>query len=429
MQLSLAKRTLLVGALLLGQLVCLLMGVAWFARWVESGLEEVVRQQVIGASRQIASQFALTLEMMDISGTPLSKEDWERLQRLVEETYLPYGGQLVVIDSDTGQVIAHPDLRDQPERVDLPYAEALLSRPVESPEAWTRLPDGAYVLAATAIEDLGAQMLVLQPEEPLRDVIADVARRIRLIGAVVTVVLVAFSAVLSFLIMQTYEDRLGSINQRLEELVERRSRALTRSREGAIFGLARLAESRDGETGEHLERISTYTELLARELARRNPSLTPRWIQSLRVAASLHDIGKVGVPDAVLHKPGPLTEEEREIVQQHPLIGGEALAQIKERWGDDPFLTIASEVCAGHHERWDGTGYPRGLAGTEIPTAARIFAVVDVYDALTSDRPYRRAWPVQRALDHVREGAGSHFDPNVVDAFLAMIEERGVGPS
>ncbi len=419
----LARRTLLVSALLVAQLVCLLVGVAWFARWLETRISTVVRQQVLDTARQVAGQFANTIQLMEIEGIPIPADDWDRLQQLVEETRLPNGAVLAVIDSDSGQLLAHPDLRTHPGTLELPLAEALLTRPVEKPDAWTQLPDGTYVLAATSLPGIGAQMLVLQPSEPLRDLIDSNVDQVRIIGAIIVVALLAFSGLLSYLIMQTYEDRVGIINARLEDLVERRSRALMRSREGAIFGLAKLAESRDGETGEHLDRISTYVELLARELSRHDPDLDDDWVHSLKVASSLHDIGKVGIPDAVLHKPGPLTEDERHVIQRHPTIGGETLSAISKRWGDDAFLQLASQICAGHHERWDGSGYPIGLAGVGIPLAARIVALADVYDALTSRRSYKDPMSHDVAKRMILAGSGTHFDPAVVDAFL-QVEHR-----
>ncbi len=136
---------------------------------------------------------------------------------------------------------------------------------------------------------------------------------------------------------------------------------------------------------------------------------------ALRWGALLHDIGKIGVPDRILNKPGPLDDDEWEVMRAHPGIARELLAPIS-------FLQDAIDVPAHHHERWDGRGYPDGLAGEEIPLAARVFAVVDVWDALCSDRPYRRAWTAEAVTRHLRENAGHHFDPAVVEAFLAMVE-------
>lgn len=159
-----------------------------------------------------------------------------------------------------------------------------------------------------------------------------------------------------------------------------------------LWGWAKAVELRDQETAGHTERVT--------ELTRRG--------------AILHDVGKIGIPDSILLKPGPLTEEEWAVMKKHPVYAYEWLSGI-------PFLKKALEIPYCHHERWDGSGYPRGLKGLEIPLSTRIFAVVDVYDALTSDRPYRKAWPREKALAYIQEQAGKQFDPEVAEAFLRLV--------
>jgi HD-GYP domain-containing protein (c-di-GMP phosphodiesterase class II) len=137
---------------------------------------------------------------------------------------------------------------------------------------------------------------------------------------------------------------------------------------------------------------------------------------NVRRGALLHDIGKMGIPDSILHKPGPLTEEEREIMKTHPKIAYDLLART-------PFLRKALNIPYYHHERWDGSGYPHGLKGETIPLEARIFAIVDVWDALSSDRPYRKAWSAKKVIDHIKSESGKHFDSQVVEVFLKILEE------
>jgi putative two-component system response regulator len=216
------------------------------------------------------------------------------------------------------------------------------------------------------------------------------------------------------------ERELAALNRHLEEKVAKRSAELVRSRDAVIFGLAKLAESRDRDTGQHLERICAFTEILGRELMKDNPDLDEQWLRTLSTTAALHDVGKVGTPDAVLLKPGALTEEERQTMQKHPCTGGDALLAIKERWGETPFLTTAAEIALCHHEKWDGSGYPYGLSGDQIPLSARIVALADVYDALTSQRVYKPANAHADAVDAIAKASGSHFDPRVVTAFLAV---------
>jgi HD-GYP domain-containing protein (c-di-GMP phosphodiesterase class II) len=194
-----------------------------------------------------------------------------------------------------------------------------------------------------------------------------------------------------------------------------------------IFGLARLAESRDIETGEHLERVSSYCRILAEYALEHqlDPAVTPQFVETIFSSSPLHDIGKVGIPDAILNKPGKLTPEEFDLMKLHSNIGGDTLRDIEQRlnWGESTFLTMGKEIAYSHHEKWDGSGYPLGLSGTDIPFAGRIMAVADVYDALTSKRCYKEAMAHETASKIIVEGRGKHFDPQLVDAFLACEEE------
>jgi len=202
-------------------------------------------------------------------------------------------------------------------------------------------------------------------------------------------------------------------NAQLFEEVQRSNLELAVAYDATIEGWARALDLRDRETQDHTWRVTEMTLRLARALGVAEDQLA-----HLRRGALLHDIGKMGVPDAILLKPGPLTEEEWAVMKQHPRLAHEMLSPIA-------FLRPALDIPYAHHERWDGTGYPRGLRGEEIPLAARIFAVVDVFDALTSDRPYRKAWSREEALAYIRQQAGTHFDPRVVEAFLRELERGG----
>lgn len=189
----------------------------------------------------------------------------------------------------------------------------------------------------------------------------------------------------------------------------------------AVEGLAKLAESRDPETGDHLLRMSRYSALIAEALAH-DPAhagrIDARWIEELERFAPMHDIGKVGIADRILLKPGRLTDEERAEMSLHPLIGAEVLRRCEAPMAarGRRVFQLGIDIAEGHHEKWDGTGYPHGHAGEAIPLAARIVALADVFDALTSRRPYKEAWPVERALDAIRADSGRHFDPAVVAA-------------
>jgi putative two-component system response regulator len=193
------------------------------------------------------------------------------------------------------------------------------------------------------------------------------------------------------------------------------------SRDLTIFSLAKLAESRDAETGAHLERIREYCRVLAENLSRRREfrgHVDGEFVQLLYLTCPLHDIGKVGIPDAVLLKPGRLNEEEFAIMKQHAALGGQTLDAAARAYPHAQFLQMARDIAWTHHEKYDGSGYPRGLKGNEIPLCGRITAVADVYDALTTRRVYKEAYSHETARSIILEGQGKHFDPRIVDAFL-----------
>lgn len=231
------------------------------------------------------------------------------------------------------------------------------------------------------------------------------------------------AAWLVFSRMHGEQQRLQSQSQE-ESLL--RAREVLRTRDAVIFGLAKLAESRDPDTGHHLERIALYSTRLATAM-RRHPKfrsvVTRSFVHSIGISSALHDIGKVGVEDAILLKPGPLTPEEYVRIQLHTELGGECIRQIQRRVGDPMFLELAREIAMHHHERWDGRGYPHGLAGEDIPLAARIVAIADVYDALSVRRVYKDPYPHDVCVEKIRKDAGEHFDPDIVDVFLSIQDQ------
>lgn len=208
--------------------------------------------------------------------------------------------------------------------------------------------------------------------------------------------------------------------QDLEAIVETRMQEIARTRDVVFFTLARLAESRDPETGEHLNRIQGYTHILANALAAKNLDgyqLDDRAVTKIARSSILHDIGKVGIPDSILLKPGKLTPDEFEVMKQHSVIGAEALEDACNESECCEFLKTAAEIARHHHEKYDGTGYPSGLSGTSIPLAARIVAIADVFDALTSERVYKKAMSAEDARALIESEAGRHFDPVIISVF------------
>ena len=195
--------------------------------------------------------------------------------------------------------------------------------------------------------------------------------------------------------------------------VERAHRAQIEANLELVRRLALAAEYRDDETGGHNERLGRYAAILGRAVG-----LEPAECETLAYAASLHDIGKIGIPDCILLKEGPLDEAERARMQHHTLLGAGILAD-----GEHPMVQMACRVALSHHERWDGTGYPKGLRGSDIPIEGRIVSVCDVFDALTQHRPYKEPWSNEDAVREIERGKGTHFDPHVVEAFLRCLPE------
>ncbi|MBF0423315.1 MAG: two-component system response regulator [Magnetococcales bacterium] len=234
------------------------------------------------------------------------------------------------------------------------------------------------------------------------------------------------SRVRTQLTLKSARDFLKQQNGRLEEMVLERTRKLEELQDVTMIAMGALAEARDPETGNHIRRTQNYVRLLAGRLQdhpRFSDFLSPNTISLLYKTAPLHDIGKVGVPDHILLKPGPLTNAEFEQMKRHTVYGHDALAAAETALqGQEDFLVLAKQIAHGHHEKWDGSGYPASLAGDAIPIAARIMAIADVYDALISRRVYKPPFSHEKSVGIVRDGRGTHFDPDMVDAFLEIAE-------
>jgi putative two-component system response regulator len=216
----------------------------------------------------------------------------------------------------------------------------------------------------------------------------------------------------NLLVTQTLHHRLESQNQLLIERIRDRTNDLEQARVETVERLALAGEFRDDETGQHTQRVGHVSALLAKAL-----ECSGDQVELIRSAAALHDVGKIAIADAILLKPGALTADEYKTMTTHTTIGADILGHSKSR-----LLQLATQIALSHHECWDGTGYPLGRRGNEIPLSGRIVSVVDVFDALTHKRPYKNAWPTADALAEIRRLSGSKFDPHVVDVFLEMME-------
>lgn len=241
---------------------------------------------------------------------------------------------------------------------------------------------------------------------------------------------ISVTTVLTLVFCVRLTSSLERYKDSLEEEIEEKKRDLQRHNEkmmsiqnNTIIGMANLIESRDGDTGEHVKRTSKYVDMLAR--AARDQGvyadiLTDSFIELLDKAAPLHDIGKISVPDSILQKPGKLTPEEFEKIKSHAAEGGRIIREVMGSIEEKEYVDIAETVAACHHEKWDGSGYPRQLKGYEIPVAARIMALADVFDALVSKRCYKRPMSIEEAFKIIRDSEGSHFDPALAEVFISL---------
>lgn len=412
-----------------------MLAVGWALTFVQvrrataRSVQELVLDENTRVADWLAGQLAEGISGTIEFGTP----EWERVQDRVEGLSLPGQGFACLLDAQ-GRVLCHPDMRRDPSlrsaaigNMSLSLADDGTSLMLsEAPRAetvagrlWFFL-DGTHYVATRYVPELGARLVVHQPESGL---VALSSRATVVVGVVAggaALSVLAMTALGTLWVMRRYDSALERINKGLEEEVERRTNENLRARDALIMGLAKLAECRDNETGLHLERISEYSGLLAQQLGETNPEMDEGWIERLRLASSMHDIGKVGLPDEILLKPGKLTPDERRRMQSHTTIGADTLLIIRSQLGDDELLDMSIQIALEHHEKWDGSGYPVGLAGEQIALPARIVALADVYDALTSRRVYKDAFSHAKAREIIVEGRGSHFDPEVVDAFLSI---------
>ncbi|MEK7710614.1 MAG: HD domain-containing phosphohydrolase [Planctomycetota bacterium] len=286
-----------------------------------------------------------------------------------------------------------------------------------------QLPDGAHFAIVKPFPSRDGYLILHQTEAALEQKVSAILGSQASVSLMTLVWTAALLGVGGFLIAGRFYDEVERERSRSLNDALRQRQDLVRTRDAVIVGLAKLAESRDPETGDHLDRISLYATTLATTMMR-DPEfmveVTPSFVRLIGISAALHDIGKVGVEDRILLKPGRLTVAERARMEDHPRIGGDCLREIERRLGRSNFLQMAREVAFSHHERWDGSGYPAGLRGERIPLAARIVAIGDVYDALASRRVYKEPLPHDKCVAIIREGAGTQFDPRIVEIWLTI---------
>lgn len=431
------KRWLIIGLISVECVVFVLGGFIGL-RIVREQMASMIGEQVKADNARYAEGLAGVIESMGVQDATYGSRDWQRMQGAVEELEMPAGGFACILDA-SDQIVCHPDLDTDVNKnegssllhADLgPHLRHLDE--VAGSDGLTNvgesyfLADGVHYIATREIAGTnGHRLLVHQPAAGLVTISDAITTPLMVTFFLVGLSVMALTAAGSYVVANRYEHKLEAINAGLEDEVSERTAKHTAARNALIFGLAKLADSRDPETGAHLERLCAFSAIVAEQLQRNgnHPEVTDEWIRELRLAAALHDIGKVGVADSALRKPGRLNAEERAEIERHPQIAADTLLGIYNKMGDDTLIASSVQVALYHHEKWDGSGYPFKLAGKNIPLAARIVAIADVYDALTSKRVYKDAMPHDKVCKILNEDAGTHFDPEVVQAFNAVEDQ------
>jgi response regulator RpfG family c-di-GMP phosphodiesterase len=430
------QRRLLILLLVASQLGCLGFGVVWAGRMLHQTFDEFISRNVEAQSRALVYELAHRIGEEPIGTVEPGTNGWKRLQSICEETRVAYDGYVTIMRRDTGALLCHPRLNQDPSLLQtFPGREPLVSGDkVTTIIEAVAAADNSDALLATGNIELGGDfcqsaclalpqlnviLAVNQSDAAIHAGAEELVKPLLQVGLVLSTTVVGATAMLTMFLVSRFESTLTTLNASLAREVEDRTQSLVKTRNAVVFGLAKLSESKDKDTTGHLERLRSYVTFLASHMAKNNAEITHHYVANLAVASALHDIGKVGVPDAVLLKTGRLTPSERRAMEMHSQLGGECLAAIQRQLGDDDFLQLGQQVAIAHHEQWDGSGYPHGLQGKEIPLAARIVAVADVYDALTSHRPYRPALSHAEAREWIVSHYGTQFDPEVVEAFVA----------
>lgn len=418
------------------QLVLLLVVVVALFGWMETMTGTMLGQQTCLDNHKIAKDVASSITANSIRDVRSTKaQDLEKLNGVLRQVQLPEAGIVCVFDFGTAQILSFHSTDQSPPPFEsmqqvqcLPLDNDASVNPLTeliSNQTGKRhtsgravLKEQEYFVSARFLPQLNAVLLVAQQRSLATSGLAGTIKQSKNYAFACTLLIGLVGICLTAFMVSRIGEAMKNLNFGLEQVVSNSEQELVRTKNAVIFGLAKLAESRDNDTGEHLDRIRIYVTILAQELASTHTEFDAEYIHNLVLASSLHDIGKVGIPDSILLKPGRLTPEERGIMEIHTLIGGECLDAIHARLGENEFMDIARQIAYYHHERWDGTGYPHSLKGSAIPLVARIVAVADVYDALTSKRPYKKAMTHAESREIIVSGSGQHFDPQVVEAFL-----------
>jgi len=424
-----STRTRHFGLLMIAQAGCVAVGLWMQHHYLVSSVYHEAEEQTWSALEDRANDLLSKFEPLALPPAAPAARVLERMKALLEDA-LPDRGGILIVDQEW-RIVGQPDQLDQAGTSPLPHGYRVSWSPLAEESDKSKklirgrleMPDGLHAGLARGLENQAGYLVF---HLPVADTGLSPARLVGQLPAVSGVTLLWICVLLGiivYMILARFYEQLERDRTKSAADALRQNRALVRTRDAVIFGLAKLAESRDPETGDHLERICAYSTTLASALRRRpkfRDRITPAFVKLIGISSALHDIGKVGIEDCILCKPEGLIPDEQERMRAHTTIGGQCLKEIERRLGSSNFLQMASEIALAHHERWDGTGYPKGLAGEQIPLSARIVAVADVYDALSSKRVYKEAHCHTACVEMIRSEAGTRFDPDIIQAWLEI---------
>jgi HD-GYP domain-containing protein (c-di-GMP phosphodiesterase class II) len=418
--------------IVLAQVLCIAVGLSFHQLYITSALRQVAEDEARSELRSQLRSLDAGLAQQDLSSLRQEQQSWQKILTHWRTAASP-SDQLYLLDPQ-GRVVAAagdqaigPPAGNPGESLRLVRANAEWGKFGEPIRGLFKDASGGYRVAIArglASEDGYLMLTRMANDEKISP--ASLQGALWLASGITLVWTSVLQAATVFLIISFFKQRQSREQAQPDVEGLKQAQALLRTQETVIFGLAKLSDSRDADTGSHLERIAHYSSALAAGLRQRpefREQITPGFVQLIAISSALHDIGKVGVEDSILRKPGPLTADERSRMECHTQIGEECLQEIERRLGSSNFLQMAREISSAHHERWDGQGYPLGLAGERIPLSARIVALADVYDALSCKRVYKEALPHEQCVSMIADASGTHFDPRVVEVFL-QIQDR-----
>jgi HD-GYP domain-containing protein (c-di-GMP phosphodiesterase class II) len=426
---TIGERNRTIGLLVAAQLGCLLSGVWLQHRFAMFSIGQDARTAGWTSLAETSSPTLADLVEMPVASLRAGNVAGAQIQGLWSPQDQPSEAVVTVVDARWRVVVSQSHAPGtQLSWSASPAAEnaARTASPVGGQRAaWgvVRTPSGEDLAVAYPTSRRDGYVLVHRPASSLAAAVDTVSTSLWQAGALTVLWTMGLLSVVAYLVIAPPFERSIRCRAQSDAAVLRQAEAMSRMRDAVIFGLVKLTESRDSDTGYHLERIALFSSRLALALRRRpefRQEITPEFVRLIEISSILHDIGKVGVEDSVLLKPGRLTPLERRRMQRHANIGGQCLLDIEQRLGSSNFLQMAREIAFYHHERWDGLGYPRGLKGEQIPLAARIVAVCDVYEALASKRIYKDPLPHDQCVEYIRQQAGKHFDPRIAETFVQV---------